>query len=145
MRREFANLHRGDYSPDAFANWLQERIKDWADQSGYAPASPHTFRKTALQYAREGEDLNRKVAQDAKLGESVMMAHYVCERDQELRQASNHTYERILLGLSVEVAARYGHRPDDEAADLERRLTAAAGAKDWKTVAKLANDLAQRS
>jgi coproporphyrinogen III oxidase len=134
-----------EFSPRAFSDWFQERMKDWARQTGHAPATPHAFRKTALQHARSGEDLNRQVARDARLSESVMMAHYVTERDEEMRQASNRTYHRILLSLSLEVATRYGYQPDDEAAELERRLAMATAAKDWETVAKLATELARRN
>ena len=38
--------------------------------------------------------VNRQVAHDARLSESVMMAHYVVERDEEIRQASNRTYQQ---------------------------------------------------
>lgn len=141
----FANLVGDQFSPEAFASWFQERIRDWADQTGHPHATHHTFRKTALQHARRGEDINRQVAQDAKLSESVMMGHYVNDRDEELRQASNRTYTRILLSLSVEVATRYGYKPDDEAVDLEKRLEIATGIKDWKTVEKLASELASRT
>ena len=134
-----------EFSPRAFSDWFQERMKDWARQTGHAPATPHAFRKTALQHARSGEDLNRQVARDARLSESVMMAHYVTERDEEMRQASNRTYHRILLSLSLEVATRYAYQPDDEAAELERRLAMATAAKDWETVAKLATELARRN
>jgi len=140
-----AELVSDEFSPKAFGDWFQERIQDWATQTGHAPATPHAFRKTALQHARTGEDLNRQVAHDARLSESVMMAHYVIERDEEMRQSSNRTYHRILLSLSLEVATRYGYRPDDETADLEKRLANATAAKDWETVGKLASQLTHRN
>lgn len=141
----FAALVSDEFSPSAFAGWFHERIKEWAEQTGHPPATPHAFRKTALQHARQGEDLNRQVAQDAKVSESVMMAHYVTERDEEMRQASNRTYHRILLSLSLEAATHYGYRPDNEVAELERRLAIATGVKDWEAVAKLATELARRN
>ena len=74
-----------------------------------------------------------------------MMAHYVVERDEEMRQASNRTYHRILVSLSLEVATRYGYHPDDETAELERLQAMATAAKDWEAVAKLATELARRN
>ena len=55
------------YNPDAFAGWLQERIPEWAKAVGRPHATAHVFRKTALQHARRGEDLNRQVAKDARV------------------------------------------------------------------------------
>ena len=104
-------------------------------------ATPHVFRKTALQHARRGEDLNRLAAQDARVGTSVMMRHYVTEQE-ELRHASNRTYTRILASLPQETATRYGYLPDSQTDDLEVRLEMAAKAKNWKLVADLAKQLA---
>jgi len=141
----FTRLVGDEFSATAFAGWFHERMADWSRETSHPAATPHTFRKTALQHARRGEDLNRQVAQDAKLSESVMMAHYVSVRDEELRQSSNRTYQRILLSLSLEVATRYGYRSDNEVADLERRLAAATGAKDWAMVQELAVELTRRT
>jgi hypothetical protein len=58
-----------------------------------------------------------------------------------MRQGSNRTYHRILMSLSIEVARRYGYRPESETEDLERRLAAATVAKDWQAVSKLAAKL----
>ena len=74
-----------------------------------------------------------------------MMAHYVTERDEEMRQSSNRTYHRILLSLSLEVATRYGYQPDDETKELEGRLALATAAKDWDAVTKFAKELASRN
>jgi integrase len=133
-----------EYVPRAFGDWLQERIPEWAAATGRPHATPHVFRKTALQHARRGEDLNRLVAQDARVGTSVMMRHYVTEREEELRHASNRTYARILASLPQEIATRYGYVPESQTDDLEARLEAAAMAKDWKLVADLAQQLAGR-
>ena len=131
-----------EYTPDSFGNWLQSRIPEWAQETGRPHATPHVFRKTALQHARRGEDLNRLVAQDAKVTTSVMMRHYVSEREEELRHASNRTYARILASLPTDIATRYGYQPVNGMADLEIRLEAATRAKDWRLVADLANRLA---
>jgi integrase len=130
-----------EYAPESFGNWLQSRIPEWAKATGRPHATPHVFRKTALQHARRGEDLNRLVAQDAKVTTSVMMRHYVSEHEEELRHASNRTYARILASLPTEVATRYGYQPVNGTADLEARLDAALKAKDWPLVADLANRL----
>jgi integrase len=137
----FAEKVGAVYSPTAFASWFQATISEWAMEMGVPGATPHIFRKTALQHARRGEDLNRQVAQDAKLNVSVMLSHYVEEHADQLRHASNRTYQRILASLPVDVAVRYGHSPANEEADLEKRLLMAAGTKDWTTVADLADKL----
>lgn len=115
--------------------WFHTKIRKWADVTGRERASHHSFRKTALQTARRGDDRNGQVAQDAKVTESVMLRHYVDETDEELRQASNRTYGRLLAALSPKVAERYGYRAEEEGATLEARLAAAVAAKDW-TLAK---------
>ena len=137
----FAANVGNEYTPDSFGNWLQSRIPEWAKATGRPHATPHVFRKTALQHARRGEDLNRLVAQDAKVTTSVMMRHYVSEHEEELRHASNRTYGRILGSLPTDVATRYGYQPVNGTVDLEARLEAATKAKDWPLVADLANRL----
>ncbi len=131
------------YNPVAFGDWFQSRIPEWSKATGHPHATPHVFRKTALQHARRGEDLNQLVAHDAKVTTSVMMRHYVSERAEELRHASNRTYTRILASLPPDVAIRYGYEPVSRTADLETRLEAATKAKDWGLVADLANRLAE--
>jgi hypothetical protein len=84
----------------------------------------------------------RRVAQDARLSESVMMTHYVTEREEELRHASNRTFHRILASLPQDVARRYGHLDEDDAVRLGRRLQAATDAQDWPLVMQLAAELA---
>jgi integrase len=146
QRREmdfFASNVGDEYSPRSFGDWLQSRIPEWAKATGRPHATPHVFRKTALQHARRGEDLNRLVAQDAKVTASVMMRHYVSEHDEELRHASNRTYARILASLPTDVATRYGYQPVNGTVDLEARIDAATKAKDWRLVADLANRLAK--
>ena len=58
------------------------------------------------------------------------MANYVEETDEEMRQRSIRTYQRILASLSPEVARRYGHS-EDVRTNLDRRIQAAVEAKDW--------------
>jgi hypothetical protein len=84
-----------------------------------------------------GEDLNRQVAGDARLSESVMMANYVRETDEEMRQRSNRTYRRIVASLPPQVRRRYGYVPSPTE-ELEEQLQAAYAAKDWQLVAQLA-------
>jgi integrase len=139
----FAGRVSDEFSPRAFADWFQEKLGQWGEVTGNEHATPHVFRKTALQHARSGEDLNSRVARDARLTESVMMTHYVTERDEELRQASNRTYHRILASLPSDVACRYGHRAENGAGKLELRLRQATEAQDWTLVRELAGKLAE--
>ena len=104
-------------------------------------ATMHVFRKTTLQLARRSEDVNRLVAQDARLGESVMMTNYVMEIDEEFRQRSNRTYHRILAALPLAVANRYGYSPTTRD-QLEEQVRAAIAAKDWIKAAELSQQLA---
>ncbi|MBY0526643.1 MAG: hypothetical protein K2R98_24820 [Gemmataceae bacterium] len=101
------------------------------------------FRKTTLQYARRGEDINRMVAQDARVTESVMMTNYVKESDEELRQRSNRTYRRIVASLAPAVAARHGY-VEKAKSDLERRLEAALATQNWDLVQALSARLASK-
>jgi integrase len=139
----FAANTAKEYVPASFGTWLQNRIPEWAVANGRPHATPHVFRKTALQHARRGEDLNQLVAQDAKVTASVMMRHYVSENDEELRHASNRTYARILASLPPDIATRYGYQAVNGTVDLENRLEAAIRTKDWRLVADLANRLAK--
>jgi integrase len=132
---------RADFTPRNFGRWVYERVKDWAAAHG-KEAYLHVFRKTALQHARRGEDVNLRVAEDARVAEAVMMAHYVRETDEELRARSNRTFARIVASLSPEVARRYGHIVA-VAATLEQRLQTAMAAKDWDQVAALSVELAK--
>ena len=81
------------------------------------------------------------VAQD-RVGESVMMTNYVKETDEEMRQRSNRTFQRILASLSSEVALRYGHI-EVNTSDLARRLQAATEAQNWSLVAAIASRMSQ--
>jgi integrase len=132
-----------EYSPEAFVSWFQDRIKQWAIATGRKEVTVHVFRKTSLQSARRGEDVNRIVAKDAKLSEAVMTGHYTSEEDEEMRHASNRSFHRLVLSLSQEVASRYGYRPENNLTDLKERLTAATAVEDWSLVGKLAAELSR--
>ena len=106
-------------------------------------ATAHVFRKSSLRYARTGEDVNRLVADDARVSPGVMMTPYVKETDEQMRARSNRTFVRILAGLPAEVACRYGHI-DPAGSPLEERLKAALAAEDWPLVARLSSELAKR-
>ena len=127
---------RQDFDPANVANWFYKKVIEWSKTLPGGHATTHIFRKTTLQYARRGEDVNRLVAQDARVSEHVMMTNYAREFDPELRARSNRTFGRIAASLSPEVAARYGHVETAEAA-LERQLEAAVAAKDLDLAAAL--------
>jgi integrase len=131
---------REEFTPANFGRWLYERVKDWAEEHGKHRVFLHVFRKTALQHARRGEDINRQVAADAQVGERVMMTSYVKETDAELRAKSNRTYARLVASMSPEVARRYGYAPE---VDLPspKEVQAAVAAGDWKRVVTLASCL----
>src|ERR1700733_885165 len=131
---------RSDFEVYNAGRWFYERVKDWSATLPNGKAYTHVFRKTTLQYARQGEDVNRQVAADASVTEGVMMTSYVREHDEELRQKSNRTFRRIAASLLPEVAAAYGfvESPIDV---LKRRGRAAFEAEDWQLVLKLASEL----
>ena len=116
-------------------------MRKWAEITGRERASHHSFRKTALQMVRRGDDRNGQLAQDARVTEAVMMRHYVDENDEELRHASNRTYGRLIAGLPPKVAERYGYMAQDEGVGLEDRLMAAVTSKDWILAQKILDQL----
>ncbi|MBY0522529.1 MAG: hypothetical protein K2R98_03990 [Gemmataceae bacterium] len=61
-----------------------------------------------IQYASEGEDVNRQVATVAKFGEKVVTKHHVQESDVQMLHRSNRTFERILASLPASVADQRG-------------------------------------
>jgi len=132
---------REDYTARNFGRWVYERVKEWAAKYKKDRAFLHVFRKTALQHARRGEDINRQVAQDARVGETVMMTAYVKETDDELRARSNRTFARIMASLPAEVARRYGYHKQAPP-PLEEQLQAAIAARDWDRAAALTAQLA---
>ena len=116
-------------------------MKEWSAAHPKGGAFLHVFRKTALQHARRGEDINRLVAADARVGEAVMMTNYVKEADHELRAKSNRTFGRILASLPAEVALRYGHE-GAAPRTLEEEARSAAAAGDWGRATALSARLA---
>ena len=133
-----------EFVPGNFGQWFYDRVKEWAAKNSTWNAYVHIFRKTGLQHAREGEDIDREVAADARVGESVLTTHYVTKSEAQLRAGSNRTFRRILASLPVEVATRYGHE-EPKSVGLEQRLQAAMDAKDWALVAELSAELAQQN
>ena len=131
------------FNPTNLGDWFYERVKDWSDSLPKGPACIHVFRKTTLQYARAGEDVNKKVAADARLGERVMMTNYVREEDPELREKSNRTYHRIASSLPDVVARRYGYEapPHDP---IREQLERAVSDGNWPLVERLSAELAER-
>ncbi|MBL8795030.1 MAG: hypothetical protein JNM56_14060 [Planctomycetia bacterium] len=130
----------GQFKPENLGNWFYKKLVKWSQTLPKGKATIHVFRKTSLQYARAGEDVNRQVAADAKLGEAVMTTHYVRESDVQMRNASNRTFHRILASLPSPVAARYGH-VEPQRTDLEKRLDEARTSKNWELVTRLSNEL----
>lgn len=124
--------------------WFYERVADWSKTLPNGSASTHVFRKTTLQYARRGEDINRQVAADARVSEAVMMSNYVRETDEEMRQKSNRIFARIRASLPSEAAKRYGF-VETEKDRLVSKFHRAVAARDWAAVAQLATCLEQTS
>jgi hypothetical protein len=130
------------FTPKAFANWFQDRIGDWVETTGANHASPHVFRKTNLQLAYDGEDINRLVAEDAQLTPSVMTEHYVTKSDEAFRAASNRTHARILASLrQAGIAEWFGYIPPSDEDRLKEELRRATAAGDWNAVKILAAKL----
>ncbi len=142
-RPDNANRVNEEFSPRCLGDWFADRMDDWSATLEKGHAHIHVFRKTGLQYVRNGEDINRQVAKDAKVSESVLMTNYVKETDEQLRQASNRTFARILASLPPHLAQRCGHaEPPIE--DLEGELKKAVEGENWLRAADLANRLARR-
>ncbi len=135
---------RGTFTPENFGQWFYDQVVKWAEADGKAHAYTHTFRKTGLQYARRGEDVNREVAKDAGVSEGVMMTNYVEEGDEELRARSNRTYHRIFAALPPEVARRFGAVKTDESI-LTKQLQTAVAAGNWELVNVLSAKLSRQS
>jgi hypothetical protein len=132
-----------EFNPSPFGEWLRLRIGDWSEKSGVEHAYPHAIRKTALQRARQGEDINRQVAADARLGTDVMLASYVIEGSNEHRHASNRMFRRLTHALPPHLAQRFGFENPTGKDTLEARLQVALRIKDWANVALLSSELAR--
>lgn len=142
-RRPQAHHVGSEFKPVNFGDWFHERIVEWSKTLARGRATTHVFRKTSLQYARCGEDLNRLIAADARLSEGVMMKSYVKETDEQMRQKSNRTYARILASVDTKVARRYGHT-ESSAEQLKKKIQEATAIEDWKTAAVLMAKLAEQ-
>ncbi len=138
-----AKLVGEPFVPELVGDWIHNCLAAWSQTLPKGRATAHVFRKTSLQHARSGEDVNRRVAEDARVSKAVMMTHYVTESSEELRSKSSRTYGRILASLAPTVATKYDH-VEGVADDLEQRLQAAIQAMDWKTVTSLSSQLAIR-
>jgi hypothetical protein len=125
-----------EFKPINLGDWFHEQVVDWSMTQPKGRATLHVFRKTSLQYARSGEDVNRQVAADARLSEGVMMTNYVKETDEQMRAKSNRMYRRILASLDSQVALRYGNA-ETEGSRLKEQIQTAVAAEDWKTVEAL--------
>jgi len=136
-RSRFAARVSRSFSPQHLGDWMYERIKQWSEGQIRGAAYLHVFRKTSLQYARRGEDTNQRVAMDARLGARVMMTSYIRETDEELRQKSTRTFERIASGFPTEVIGRYGFEFPSENSLLVDQLKEAVEAENWSTAAEL--------
>lgn len=138
--RSAANRIRMDFKEDNLGDWMYRQVKKWSDQFAKGTVYLHTFRKTSLQFARRGEDLNQMVASDASLTAAVMTTSYTEEADEELRHKSNRTFRRILRSLPVDIATRYGY--EEKPCDcLIEQLDTARSVEDWSQVVEVAKAL----
>jgi hypothetical protein len=140
-----AALVADEFNPNNLGKWFERRLFQWSRTLPKGRASIHVFRKTSLQYARRGEDVNDQVARDARLGTNVMMRNYVKLDDPERRSASNRTFYRIATSLAPATARRYGHLIAQASREhLERAIQAAVEAKDRQWVSQLSVELGSR-
>ena len=128
-----------DFSPYNGGRWFYEQLKSWSVGESYV----HMLRKTIMQMARAGEDVNLAVARDASVTKSVMLDHYVSEEDAEMKAKADRMYRRICEGLTAEVAEAFGHQASGTE-DLERQLREAVAAKDWDRSKRLSGQLAKQ-
>jgi integrase len=141
-RHREAGMVGPEFKPTNLANWFHNRLKKWSTSLPKGKVTMHIFRKTTMQYARAGEDINQRVAVDICVSPDVMMTHYVKETDEQMRQKSNRTYQRIVAALPPAVAARYGH-VTDATSELEEKAMEAAAAGNWELAARLSAKLAR--
>ena len=135
---------KSNFIPSNFGRWFYQRVKQWSKNRLDGKAFVHHFRKTGLQHARRGEDINKLVAEDVRVGETVMMSSYVKETDEELRARSNRTFRRILASLNTELARRYGYT-EEGSTTLEQQMAEAMNTKNWTLVSELSAKLANES
>lgn len=127
------------FSPENAGRWFYERIKAWSSGDSYV----HMLRKTIMQMARAGEDVNLAVAKDASVTKGVMLGHYVSEDDPEMRAKADRMYRRICDGLTPKVAEAFGHQRSGTE-ELERQLRDAVAGKDWDRAKRLSGQLAKQ-
>jgi hypothetical protein len=118
------------FSPQCLGNWLADRMEDWSSPLANGHAYVHLLRKSAMQFALDGENINREVAGDLRVGEAVMNKSYVKETDEALRQKSNRTFYRIPLNWPRDLQERLGHVEESSAA-LKQQLRKATEAENW--------------
>ena len=128
-----------DFSPGNGGRWFYEQIKSWSGGESYV----HMLRKTIMQMARAGEDVNLAVARDASVTKGVMLDHYVSEEDSEMKAKADRMYRRICDGMTVDVARAFGHVTTATEA-LEEKLRDAVSSKDWKESRRLSSHLANQ-
>jgi integrase len=139
--REAANVNDA-FVPASLGVWMHQRMIELSEVLPKGEARLHEFRRTVMKFARRGEDLNRQVAGDLRVGESVMTGHYFSEEDEEHWQRSNRVFRRIVQYLPQAVAERYGH-VETERDRLRQRVQSATAAGDWALVAQLSAELAK--
>lgn len=137
-RADIAAKIRG-YSPENAGRWFYERMSSWSEGEG----TVHMLRKTAMKFARMGENLSEAVARDASVTTAVMLGHYAPDYDPEMRAKSNRMFRRIRDGFGIEVAKAFGYEESPTEA-LEQRLREATMAKDWELVGRLSAELARQ-
>ena len=139
----FASNVSKEFQPQLLIDWLQARIKNWAEAGGHPHAYPHVFRKTALKRARLGEGRLAEIAVDAKLSASVLVSNYAPDDDELMRQASNRMFVRLIEGLPEQVALRYGYSVQAPSNSPLERARKALEVGDWKLLSDLAAELAK--
>ena len=124
------------FSPQCLGDWLADRMDDWSANLPTGHAHVHVLRKTTMQYALEGENTNREVAADLRVGEAVMNESYVKETDEALRQKSNRTFYRLPRQWPRDLQQRLGHIEESSAA-IKELLKKATEAENWDLTHKL--------
>jgi hypothetical protein len=133
---------RSDFKPANLGEWMYRQVSEWSKTLENGNAYLHVFRKTSLQHARRGEDVNQLVASDASLTTAVMMVSYAEETSEELQQKSNRTFRRIRASLPLDVSTRYGaeESPFDR---LVEQIDLARSREDWTEMARLSAELVE--
>ena len=137
-----ANMVNETFVPMNFGHWMHQRMVELSEKLPKGKARLHEFRRTVMKFARRGEDVNRQVAGDLRVGENVMVGHYFSEQEEEHWQRSNRVFRRIVQFLPHEVAERFGH-VETNRDRLQQRVQAATAAGDWMLVAQLSAELAK--